>query len=80
MLEIISELIANSGFAALSGKSFIMIVIACVLLYLGIRKQYEPYLMIPIAFGMLLSNLPISGIMAPSIREGYYIIYIKVLS
>ncbi|HJF16100.1 MAG TPA: sodium ion-translocating decarboxylase subunit beta [Globicatella sulfidifaciens] len=65
MLEIISELIANSGFAALSGKSFIMIVIACVLLYLGIRKQYEPYLMIPIAFGMLLSNLPISGIMAP---------------
>ena len=35
-----------------------MIVIACVLLYLAIVKKFEPLLLIPIAFGMLLTNLP----------------------
>lgn len=43
-------------------KSFIMIVIACVLLYLGIVKKFEPLLLVPIAFGMLLTNLPGSGV------------------
>jgi len=41
----------------------IMIIIACVFLYLAIKKGYEPYLLIPIAFGMLLVNLPLAGLM-----------------
>ena len=41
----------------------IMIFIACVLLYLAIAKEYEPYLLISIAFGMLLVNIPIAGLM-----------------
>lgn len=41
----------------------IMIALACLFLYLGIKKGYEPYLMIPIAFGMLLVNLPLAGLM-----------------
>lgn len=44
----------------------IMIVIACVFLYLAIKKGYEPYLLIPIAFGMLLVNLPLAGLMEDS--------------
>jgi oxaloacetate decarboxylase beta subunit len=44
----------------------IMIVIACVFLYLAIKKGYEPYLLIPIAFGMLLVNMPLSGLMEDS--------------
>lgn len=43
----------------------IMIGIACLFLYLAIRKGFEPYLLIPIAFGMLLVNLPLAGLMAP---------------
>ena len=39
-------------------KYLVMIAVACVLLYLAIKKQYEPLLLMPIAFGMLLSNLP----------------------
>jgi len=39
-----------------------MLVISCVLLYMGIYRKYEPLLLVPIAFGMLLANLPISGI------------------
>ncbi len=41
----------------------IMICIACLFLYLAIWKGYEPYLLIPIAFGMLLVNLPMAGLM-----------------
>lgn len=43
--------------------NLIMILIACVLLYLAIAKEYEPYLLISIAFGMLLVNIPIAGLM-----------------
>ena len=44
-------------------KNAIMIVIACFLLYLAIGRQFEPLLLLPIAFGMLLVNLPLSGVM-----------------
>ena len=46
-------------------KNLIMIAVACVLLFLAIKKQFEPLLLLPIAFGMLLVNLPLGGIMDP---------------
>ncbi|HUW69046.1 MAG TPA: sodium ion-translocating decarboxylase subunit beta [bacterium] len=58
----------------------IMLVISCVLLYLGIARKFEPLLLVPIAFGMLLSNLPLGGVFnAPteSMSGGliYYLYY-----
>lgn len=67
MIEAIKDILMHSGFANLSYKQVIMIAIACIFLYLAIKKGYEPYLLIPIAFGMLLVNLPIGGLMAPPI-------------
>ena len=65
MLESFANFLQNTGLYALisSGgidavKTIIMIAIACVLLYLAIVKKFEPLLILPIAFGMLLSNLP----------------------
>lgn len=58
MIGLITELLATSGFAGLTIYHLIMIGIACLFLYLGINKGYEPYLLLPIAFGMLLVNLP----------------------
>lgn len=61
----------ESGFARLLNfenggwKNLIMIGIACVLMFLAIKKQYEPLLLLPIAFGMLLVNLPLGGVMDP---------------
>ena len=54
------DLCASSGIAQLfaNPKALIMLVIACVLIYLAIVKKYEPLLLMPIAFGMLLTNLP----------------------
>ena len=67
--EILLNLWNKSGFAYLSTgfmdggwQNLVMIAIACVLLYLGIVKQFEPLLMVGIAFGCLLSNLPMGGL------------------
>ena len=70
-LDSIVDLWNESGIARLLNfenggwKNLIMIAIACVLLFLAIKKQFEPLLLLPIAFGMLLVNLPLGGIMDP---------------
>ena len=61
--RVIAAIASGSGFAALDWKTALMLVIACVLLYMGIGKGFEPLLLVPIAFGMLLANLPITGLM-----------------
>ncbi len=61
----------NSGFYQLFDfangglKNLIMIGIACLLIYLAIAKEFEPLVLLPIAFGMLLANLPLAGVMDP---------------
>lgn len=61
----LGEILSGSGFAALADdpRNLIMILISFVLLYLGIGKKFEPLLLIPIAFGMLLANFPITGLL-----------------
>ena len=54
---------AGSGFAALTWQHIVMILVACVLIYLAIAKKFEPLLLLPIAFGMLLANLPLANLM-----------------
>ena len=62
--EVLSKIFGGSGFAALptDWRQVVMIFIACLLLYLGIGKGFEPLLLVPIAFGMLLANLPLTGL------------------
>ena len=61
-MEAILDFVNSSGFVLFTQgdnwKCLIMLVIACVLLYLGIHKKFEPLLLVPIAFGMLITNLP----------------------
>lgn len=57
LINTIVNLIEASGFNNITYKNVIMIFVACGLLYLAIKKDYEPLLLIPIAFGMLLVNL-----------------------
>jgi len=64
-LDALQNLWAESGFTALTWQNFVMIAIACVLFYLAIAKKFEPLLLLPIAFGVLLINLPLSGLMDP---------------
>jgi oxaloacetate decarboxylase beta subunit len=57
-MEAVNDMVANMGFSSITGPMLIMWVVASVLLYLGIKKQFEPLLLVPIAFGSLLTNLP----------------------
>ena len=67
--EVLLNLWQGSGFNAIFAsfadggwQNLVMLIIACVLLYLGIVKKFEPLLLVGIAFGCLLSNLPLGGL------------------
>lgn len=77
-MDIVSTLAglwADSGFAgffAAGGwKNLIMIGVACVLLYLGIAKKFEPLLLVGIAFGCLLTNIPGAGLYNPELWDAF---------
>ena len=55
--DTMSNLLHQTAFFNLTWGNYLMIVIACVFLYLAIKKGYEPLLLVPIAFGMLLVNI-----------------------
>jgi oxaloacetate decarboxylase beta subunit len=65
MFNILKELIYSSGVVSLTGGNLVMWLVAFVLLYLAIKKQYEPLLLLPIAFGILVVNLPLTFLMEP---------------
>ena len=80
MLELLQGFWESTGFSQLIQCNtelfglrlpgeLIMIGIACIFLYLAIKKGFEPYLLIPIAFGMLLVNLPLAGLMAHAVGD-----------
>ena len=76
--DILLNLWNDSGFAAMSSgftdggwQNLVMIVIACVLLYLAIVKKFEPLLLCGIAFGCLLSNLPSAGLYTQGLWDCY---------
>lgn len=63
----VSEIWTSSGFTAITAGQIVMIAISFFLMYLAIKKKFEPLLLLPIAFGMFLANLPLTGLMsAPS--------------
>ncbi|MGI5880510.1 MAG: sodium ion-translocating decarboxylase subunit beta [Syntrophomonadaceae bacterium] len=55
----------SSGFSAITWQQLLMICVACILIYMAIVKKYEPLLLLPIAFGVLLANLPLADLMTP---------------
>ena len=57
-MELLKILYGTTGISMITGRQLIMIIISLILLYLAIKTQYEPYLLLPISFGMLLANLP----------------------
>lgn len=62
-MDAIIEFLKTTGFALISSdwRVLVMMIISCVLMYLAIVKKFEPMLLLPIAFGMLLTNLPGAG-------------------
>ena len=71
--RILSGIWESSGFFMLGAdwRQLLMIILACVLLYLGLVKKFEPLLLVGIAFGMLLTNLPGSEMYHPELWDSY---------
>ena len=63
MQEALVELLQSTGFAAITWQELVMIGISGILMYLAIVRKFEPLLLLPISFGMLLTNLPLAGLM-----------------
>jgi len=63
--EAMAKLYHGMGFTNLTWQQAVMIGVSCLLLYLAFKKGFEPLLLVPIAFGMLLANLPLAGMMSP---------------
>ncbi len=82
-VDAISGLASSSGLANMSIKSFVMILISFVFMYLAIAKGFEPLLLLPISFGMMLSNLPLTDMYHPElfvINEEGHIDVLNVLT
>ena len=62
-IKVVGTMMQQSGFAALTWQQLVMFLISFVLIYLAVVKQFEPLLLLPIAFGMFLTNLPLAGLM-----------------
>ena len=58
MLELLWQFLSNTGYFLADYRHIIMLVVGCTFLYLGTAKQYEPLLLIPIGFGILVGNIP----------------------
>lgn len=69
MLEALLQFLKSTGFYGLSFGAVLMMAVACLLLYLAIVRKFEPLLLVPIAFGVLLTNLPFAGMMNPPVME-----------
>ncbi len=63
------DFLNGTSFANFDWRSAVMIVVACIFLYLAIKKGFEPLLLVPIAFGMLLTNIPMGGVMMDPVYE-----------
>jgi sodium ion-translocating decarboxylase beta subunit len=62
ILHVVSGFLTSTGFSAITFRELIMMAVGGLLIYLGIVKKYEPLLLLPIGFGAILVNLPLSGI------------------
>ena len=80
--ETLSNLLHQTAFFNLSVGNYVMIAVACVFLFLAIKKGFEPLLLVPIAFGMLLVNIYPDIIVSPehlSIGVGGLLYYFYTL-
>ncbi|NCC37369.1 MAG: glutaconyl-CoA decarboxylase subunit beta, partial [Chloroflexia bacterium] len=64
----IIEFAESSGFAHLAWGNILMIIIGCIFIFLAVTRNFEPLLLVPIGFGVILGNMPF----APGLGQGVY--------
>ncbi|MCQ1530569.1 sodium ion-translocating decarboxylase subunit beta [Lutispora saccharofermentans] len=69
LIEAIRDFYFTMGFSAITWQEGVMLLVSFVLIYLALKKGFEPLLLLPIAFGMLLANLPLAGLNAEPVYQ-----------
>ena len=69
MVEFLHTFYTTSGFGQIAIGNVVMMVVGCLFIYLAITKEYEPLLLVPIGFGMLVGNIPFMEGMGIGYRE-----------
>jgi oxaloacetate decarboxylase beta subunit len=69
LVKALYDFVLTMGFAAITWQEAVMLGISFILIYLALVKGFEPLLLLPIAFGMLLANLPLAGLNAEPIYQ-----------
>ncbi len=77
ILSLVIDFLQSTGFSALVWENILMIAVGGLLIYLGIAKQYEPLLLVPIGFGAILVNLPLAGLLEEGGLLNYFYFGIK---
>lgn len=77
MFELVLEFLGSTGFSVINWKQVLMIGLGCLLLYLAISKGFEPLLLVPIGFGAILVNIPLTGILEDDGLLHYFYFGIK---
>ncbi len=70
-MEVWNELISQAGLLKLSWQNIVMFIVGGTLIYLAVKKNFEPLLLIPIGFGAILANIPLANLSASSAYKGY---------
>jgi Na+-transporting methylmalonyl-CoA/oxaloacetate decarboxylase beta subunit len=68
--SILNTFLSETGFLSLTLGAVVMMSVGACLIYLGIKKEFEPLLLVPIGFGAILTNLPLGGVLAPPTADG----------
>mmetsp|Transcript_13427 Transcript_13427/g.6588 ORF Transcript_13427/g.6588 Transcript_13427/m.6588 type:complete len:377 (+) Transcript_13427:792-1922(+) len=75
MGDLVIQFLSNTGYAMADYRHLIMILIGCIFIYLGIAKHYEPLLLVPIGFGILIGNVPVFHGLGLSIYESNSVLH-----
>jgi oxaloacetate decarboxylase beta subunit len=75
MENLLMEFISNTGFAMADYRHIIMIMVGVIFIYLGIAKHYEPLLLVPIGFGILIGNIPVFKGLGLSLYESNSVLH-----
>ncbi len=78
IFHLINEFLVSTAFVEITWQHLVMITVGCTLIYLGISKQYEPLLLVPIGFGAILVNIPMTGLLDDGGLLYYFYYGVKV--
>jgi len=75
LLDLASQFVSNTGYYMLDYRYIIMICVGLIFIYLGVAKEYEPFLLVPIGFGILVGNIPLFKGFGLGIYENNSVLY-----